>query len=291
MGQKVHPVGIRLGIIKGWESNWYGGNRFADKLVEDEEIRNYLLHRKYHGDKQSRAGISKIVIERTLKRLIITIHTARPGIIIGQAGQNVEKLKEELTRLYDKDVQINIFEIRKPELDAKLVADNIAAQLQARVSFRRAMKMALDSTMSDKGGAEGIKIVCSGRLGGAEMARTERYQKGRIPLQTLRADIDYAATTAQTIYGSIGVKVWIYKGEVLHKVDLAPDSTAQKSKRTIQLDSPRVNQPPRGRGGDKNKGGGNDSRNSNRRGGGAGGGDSRNSNLGGGTKGGRNKGK
>jgi small subunit ribosomal protein S3 len=286
VGQKSHPIGVRLGIIKGWESNWYGGNKFADKLVEDEEIRNYLLHRKYHGDKQSRAGISKIVIERTLKRLIITIHTARPGIIIGQAGQNVEKLKEELTRLYDKDVQINIFEIRKPELDAKLVAENIAAQLQARVSFRRAMKMAIDSAMSDKGGAEGIKVVCSGRLGGAEMARTERYQKGRIPLQTLRADIDYATTTAQTIYGSIGVKVWIYKGEILHKVDLAPDSTAQKSKRTIQIDPPKVNQPTRTRGGDRNKGGVNDSRNANRRGGG----DNR-TNSGGGAKSGKNKAK
>ncbi|MCS6905725.1 MAG: 30S ribosomal protein S3, partial [Bacteroidia bacterium] len=246
MGQKAHPIGVRLGIIKGWESNWYGGKNFADKLVEDEEIRSYLLHRKYQGDRQSKAGISKIVIERTLKRIIITIHTARPGIIIGQAGQNVEKLKEELSRLYDKDVQINIHEIRKPELDAKLVADNIAAQLQARVSFRRAMKMAIDAAMSDKGGAEGIKIICSGRLGGAEMARSERYQRGRIPLQTLRADIDYATATAHTIYGSIGVKVWIYKGDILKKVDLAPDSTAQKGKRTITLEAPtNVSQPQR----------------------------------------------
>lgn len=221
MGQKVNPIGLRLGIIRGWESNWYGGNRYADKLIEDERIRKYLNARITNG------GISKIVIERTLKRIIITIHTSRPGIVIGKGGAEVDKIKEEIKKLTGKDVQINIFEIKKPELDAFLVAEGIAKQLQARVSFRRAMKLAIANTMRSQ--AEGIKVVCSGRLGGAEMARTERYKDGRIPLHTLRADIDYALAEAQTVYGKIGVKVWICKGEVFGKRDLSPNIAGKYS--------------------------------------------------------------
>jgi small subunit ribosomal protein S3 len=216
MGQKTHPIGLRLGISKGWESNWYGGNNYADKLIEDENIRTYLNARI------SRGGISKIVIERTLKRITITIHTSRPGIVIGRGGQEVDSLKEEIKKLTNKDVQINIYEIKRPELDSRLVGEVIAAQLKARISFRRAMKTALASTM--RMGAEGCKIMCSGRLGGAEMARTEQYKEGRIPLQTLRADIDYALTESRTVYGVIGVKVWIFKGELFGKVDLSPNA-------------------------------------------------------------------
>lgn len=212
-----------MGIIKGWESNWFGGQNYSDKLIEDEKIRDYLYTRVPKG------GISKIVIERTLKRLILTVHTARPGIVIGKAGKEVELIKEEIKKLYDKDVQINIYEIRRPELDSRLVAENIAQQLKARVSFRRAMKSAI--TSAQRMGAEGVKVMCSGRLGGAEMARTERYQEGRIPLQTLRADIDYALAVGQTIYGTIGVKVWIYKGEIFGKVDLSPETQSQRSGR------------------------------------------------------------
>ena len=215
MGQKVNPIGSRLGIIKGWDSNWYGGNHYADKLVEDEKIRKYLQARI------SKGGISKTIIERTLKRITITIHTARPGIVIGKGGQEVDKIKEELKKITKKDVQINIFEIKRPELDAQLVAEGIAKQLEARISFRRAMKTSIASTM--RMGAEGIKIMCSGRLGGAEMARTEQYKDGRIPLHTLRADIDYALAEAQTTYGKIGVKVWICKGEVFGNRDLSPN--------------------------------------------------------------------
>ncbi|MEM0995641.1 MAG: 30S ribosomal protein S3 [Bacteroidota bacterium] len=222
MGQKTHPIGLRLGISKGWESNWYGGNDYADKLIEDENIRTYLNARI------SRGGISKIVIERTLKRITITIHTSRPGIVIGRGGQEVDSLKEEIKKLTNKDVQINIYEIKRPELDAKLVGEAIGNQLKARISFRRAMKTALASTM--RMGAEGCKIMCSGRLGGVEMARTEQYKEGRIPLQTLRADIDYALTVSKTIYGVIGVKVWIFKGELFGKVDLSPN-TGGDSKR------------------------------------------------------------
>ncbi|MBX3102843.1 MAG: 30S ribosomal protein S3 [Bacteroidetes bacterium] len=229
MGQKTHPTGLRLGIVKGWESNWYGGNNYADKILEDEKIRNYLNHRIPRG------GISKIVIERTLKRLIITIHTARPGIVIGKGGQEVERLKDEIKKLSNKDVQINIFEVKRPELDAQLVADNIAQQLQARISFRRAMKSAISSSM--RMGAEGIKVMCSGRLGGAEMSRTEMYKEGRVPLQTLRADIDYATSTALTVYGALGIKVWIFKGELYGKIDLSPDAQNGKS---------RTSQAPRG---------------------------------------------
>jgi small subunit ribosomal protein S3 len=216
MGQKVNPIGLRLGIVKGWESNWYGGKNFADKLVEDEKIRKYILARIPKG------GISKIIIERTLKRIILTINTARPGVVIGKGGSEVDKIKEELKKLTNKEVQINIFEIKRSELDAQLVGESIAQQLKARISYRRAMKQAIASAM--RVGAQGIKIKLSGRLGGAEMARTEQYKEGRIPLHTLRADIDYAISEANTIYGVIGIKVWIFKGEVYGKRDLSPNA-------------------------------------------------------------------
>jgi len=215
MGQKINPIGFRLGVIKGWDSNWYGGKDFADKLYEDQQIRKYVNARIPKG------GISKVVIERTLKRITLTIHTARPGVVIGKGGAEVDKLKEELKKLTNKDVQINIFEIKRPELDAKLVGESIAQQLQARISFRRAMKQAIAAAM--RVGAEGIKVKLSGRLGGAEMARTEMYKEGRIPLHTLRADIDYAISEALTVYGIIGIKVWIFKGEVYGKRDLSPN--------------------------------------------------------------------
>lgn len=223
MGQKTHPIGMRLGISKGWESNWYGGKDYSEKLIEDEKIRSYLHARIPRG------GIAKIVIERTLKRITITIHTSRPGIVIGKGGQEVDRLKEEMGKITKKEVQINIFEIKRPELDAKLVGEMIAQQLAARISFRRAMKLAIASTM--RMGAEGIKIMCSGRLGGVEMARTEQYKEGRIPLQTLRADIDYALSESLTIYGIIGVKVWIFKRELYGKVDLSPNSDNDRGKR------------------------------------------------------------
>src|SRR2546423_10548401 len=222
MGQKAHPIGNRLGIIRGWDSNWYGGKKYADKIVEDEQIRKYLMARL------SKGGVSKIAIERTLKLVTVTIHTARPGIIIGKGGQEVDKLKEELKKITKKDIQINIFEIKRPELDAQLVADGVARQLEARISFRRAIKMSIASTM--RMGAEGIKIMTSGRLGGAEIARSEQYKEGRTPLHTFRADIDYAAAEAQTVYGKIGVKVWICKGEVFGKRDLSLNFGAGKDK-------------------------------------------------------------
>ena len=215
MGQKVNPIGFRLGIIKGWESNWYGGDNFAEKLVEDQKIRKYVLARIPKG------GISKIIIERTIKRITLTIHTARPGVVIGKGGSEVDLIKEELKQLSGKDVQINIFEIKRPELDAKLVGESIAQQLRARISYRRAMKQAIASAM--RVGAQGIKIKVSGRLGGAEMARTEQYKEGRIPLHTLRADIDYAVSEANTVYGVIGIKVWLFSGEVYGKRDLSPN--------------------------------------------------------------------
>lgn len=221
MGQKVNPVGLRLGIVRGWDSNWYGGKDFSNKLVEDQEIRKYINARIPKG------GISKIIIERTIKRITITVHTARPGVVIGKGGQEVDRIKEELKKLTSKDVQINIFEIKRPELDAKLVGESIAQQLQARISYRRAMKQAIASAV--RVGAEGIKIKCSGRLGGAEMARTEMYKEGRIPLHTLRADIDYAISEADTVYGKIGIKVWIFKGEVYGKRDLSPNVGASNS--------------------------------------------------------------
>jgi small subunit ribosomal protein S3 len=218
MGQKANPIGNRLGIIRGWESNWYGGKHYADKLVEDEKIRNYLKARL------SKGSISKIVIERTMKLITVTIHTARPGIIIGKGGKEVDKLKEEIKKLTKKEVQLNIFEIKRPELDARLVADSIARQIEGRISFRRAVKMSIASTM--RMGAEGIKVKCSGRLAGAEIARVEGYHEGRVPLHTLRADIDYALAEAHTSYGRIGIKVWIMKGELYGKIDLSPNAQA-----------------------------------------------------------------
>ena len=215
MGQKTNPIGNRLGIIRGWESNWYGGKDFAKKVVEDEKIRNYLTARIQKG------GIARIIIERTLKRITVTVHTSRPGNIIGKGGQEVDRIREELKKLTGQDVQINIVEIRKPELDANIVAESIGKQLEARVNFRRAIKMAIQSTM--RAGAEGIKVRVSGRLNGAEMARSEEFKDGRTPLHTFRADIDYALFEAQTVYGKIGVKVWICKGEVLGKRDLSPN--------------------------------------------------------------------
>jgi small subunit ribosomal protein S3 len=213
MGQKTNPIGNRLGFIRGWDSNWYGGRNYGDKIEEDEKIRKYLYARL------TKASVSRIIIERTLKLITVTITTSRPGIIIGKGGQEVDKLKEELKKLTYKDVQINIFEIKRPELDAKLVADSIARQVEGRISYRRATKMAIAATM--RMGAEGIKIMVSGRLNGAEMARTEMYKDGRTPLHTFRADIDYAKSEAHTTYGRIGVKVWIMKGEVYGKRDLS----------------------------------------------------------------------
>ncbi|MFM2376910.1 MAG: ribosomal protein [Bacteroidota bacterium] len=241
MGQKTHPIGLRLGISKGWESNWFGGKSYADKLIEDEKIRSYLEARI------NRGGIAKIVIERTLKRITITIHTSRPGIVIGRGGQEVDRLKEEIKKITKKEVQINIFEIKRPELDARLVGETIAGQLAARISFRRAMKTALASTM--RMGAEGCKVMCAGRLGGAEIARTEMYKDGRVPLQTLRADIDYALTEAKTIYGIIGVKVWIFKGELYGKVDLSPNAGMVEKRPTSGMSS-----GPGGRRGDRFEG-------------------------------------
>ncbi len=207
MGQKANPVGLRLGIIRDWESNWFDERNFAEKLKEDLMLRRYIRQRLQN------AGISQIHIERTPQRITLTIHTARPGIVIGRKGAEVDKLKEELQRLTDKEIQLNINEIKKPELEAYLVAESVAHQLEAKVAFRRAMKKAVMSTM--RMGAEGVKIACAGRLGGAEMARNEHYKDGRIPLHTLRADIDFARVTARTPYGAIGVKVWICKGEIL----------------------------------------------------------------------------
>lgn len=220
MGQKTHPLGIRLGIIKGWDSNWFGGKSFTSKLIEDKKIRTYLNARL------SKASISKIVIERTLKLVTVSIHTARPGIIIGKGGQEVDKLKEELKKITSKEIQININEIKRPELDAVLVAQTIAKQIEGRISYRRAVKTSVASTM--RMGAEGIKVQCSGRIGGAEMARTEIHKEGRIPLHTLRTDIDYAIIEAHTTYGRIGVKVWICKGEIYGKREIVPTSNVLK---------------------------------------------------------------
>ncbi len=209
MGQKTHPIGLRVGIIRGWESNWYESKSYSAKLLEDKKLRDYIRKRLQN------AGISSIIIDRTSKNIIITIHTSRPGVVIGKSGKEIAQIEQELKTITDKEVKIQISEIKRPELDAFLVAENIARQIEGRISFRRAMKSAITSAM--RMGAEGIRIMCSGRLGGAEMARTEQYKEGRIPLHTLRADIDYARATAQTIYGSIGVKVWICRGEILGK--------------------------------------------------------------------------
>ena len=215
MGQKTNPIGNRLGDIRGWDSNWYGGRNYGDKIAEDSKIRQYI------GVRLAKASVAKVVIERTLKMITVTIHTARPGIIIGKGGSEVDKLREELKKITKKEVQINIFEIKRPELDARLVAASIARQIEGRISFRRAIKMAIAGTM--RMGAEGIKVKISGRLNGAEMARSEMFKDGRTPLHTFRADIDYALEEAHTTYGRIGIKVWICKGEVYGKRDLSPN--------------------------------------------------------------------
>ena len=221
MGQKVNPISNRLGIVRGWDSNWFGGKNFGDNLVEDQKIRKYL------NERLAKASVSKIVIERTLKLVTITICTARPGIVIGKGGQDVDKLKEELKKLYDKEIQINIFEVKKPELDANIVATNIARQVEGKIAYRRAIKMAVANTM--RAGAEGIKVQITGRLNGAEMARKEMYKEGRTPLHTFRADIDYCHTEALTKVGLLGIKVWICRGEVYGKRDLAPNFSQEKS--------------------------------------------------------------
>ncbi|MBI4546820.1 MAG: 30S ribosomal protein S3 [Ignavibacteriae bacterium] len=209
MGQKTNPIGFRLGILRTWDSNWYDEKEFAGKLQEDIKIRHYIHNRL------KKAGISRVLIERTPKKAVITIHTSRPGIVIGRSGKEITQLEEELKQITSKEVKLLIHEIKRPELDGYLLAENIATQIEGRVAFRRAMKMAITAAM--RMGAEGVKIMCSGRLGGAEIARREQYKEGRIPLHTLRADIDYAQATAQTIYGAIGVKVWICRGEVLDR--------------------------------------------------------------------------
>jgi small subunit ribosomal protein S3 len=273
MGQKINPISLRLGIVRGWDSNWYGGKSFSEKLVEDQKIREYVQARIPKG------GIAKVVIERTLKRITLTIHTARPGVVIGKGGNEVDKIKEELKKLTGKDVQINIFEIKRPELDAKLVGESIAQQIEARISYKRAMKQAIASAM--RVGAEGIKVKVSGRLAGADMARQEQYKEGRIPLHTLRADIDYAISEAQTVYGKIGIKVWIFKGEIYGKRDLSPNVGMMSNS---QQGGGAGNQGGERRGGDDRRGGG---RGGDRRRGGDGGGDRRRGGGGGGDRGGR----
>lgn len=220
MGQKVNPIGNRLGLIRGWDSNWFGGKSYESKIVEDDKIRKYLNARL------SKAGIARVIIERTLKLITVTIQTDRPGIIIGKGGQEVDRLKKELKKLTNKEIQINISEIKRPEMDAEIVSQTITKQIEGRISFRRAIKIAIASTV--RMGAEGIKIQISGRLGGAEMARTETYKEGRVSLHTFRTNIDYAMHEAQTTYGIIGVKVWIFKGEIYGKPDLSPQITDKK---------------------------------------------------------------
>ncbi|HMN33433.1 MAG: 30S ribosomal protein S3 [Chitinophagaceae bacterium] len=231
MGQKTNPIASRLGIVRGWDSSWYGNkHNYANKLIEDNKIRKYLNARINKG------GIAKIVIERMLDKLIVTIHTSRPGIIIGKGGQEVDRIKEELKKLTGKpDVQINILEIRRPELDAVIVAESIAKQIEGRVNYKRAVKMAIQNTM--RMGAEGIKVKVGGRLGGAEIARSEEIKQGRTPLHTYRMDIDYANLFALTVYGKIGIKVWICKGEVLSKRDLNPNFVSNNDKR-VGFDKP-----------------------------------------------------
>lgn len=251
MGQKTNPIGNRLGIIRGWDSMWYGEKKdFGQKLVEDHKIRTYLNARINKG------GIARIVIERTLGKLIVTIHTSKPGIIIGKGGTEVDRIKEELKKLTKKeDVQINIMEIRRPEMDAMIVGETIARQLEGRVSYKRALKMAIQTAM--RMGAEGIKIKVGGRLGGAEIARSEEYKQGRTPLHTLRMDIDYASTYAMTVYGKIGIKVWISKGEVLGKRELNPNITSGAADRRGEGRSEGFRGGDRGdrRGGDRREGG------------------------------------
>ncbi len=283
MGQKANPIGNRLGIIRGWESNWYGSKRdYAGKLIEDNKIRSYLNARINKG------GISKIVIERTLGKLIVTIHTSKPGIIIGKGGNEVDRIKEELKKLTGKeDVQINILEIRRPELDANIVGDTIARQIENRINYKRAIKMAIASSL--RMGAEGIKVKVSGRLGGAEIARTEEIKQGRVPLHTFRMDIDYASVYALTVYGKIGIKVWICKGEVLGKRELNPNFVGGKSdlsdrrerreedrhERHDRRDDRRGGGERRGGGGERRGGGGGRGGGGDRRGGGGGGRDRR----------------
>lgn len=271
MGQKTNPIGNRLGIVRGWDSMWFGEKKdFGAKLVEDHKIRTYLNARINKG------GIARIVIERTLGKLIITIHTSKPGIIIGKGGTEVDRIKEELKKLTKKDdVQINIMEIRRPELDAMIVGETIARQLEGRVSYKRALKMAIQTAM--RMGSEGIKIKVGGRLGGSEIARSEEYKQGRTPLHTLRMDIDYASTYAMTVYGKIGIKVWISKGEVLGKRDLNPNLSSGAADRRGEGRSEGFRGGDRGdrRGGDRREGGGGGDRRGggggDRRGGGGGG--------------------
>jgi small subunit ribosomal protein S3 len=268
MGQKANPIGNRLGIIRGWESNWYGNKKdYAGKLIEDHKIRTYLNARINKG------GISKIVIERTLGKLIITIHTSKPGIIIGKGGGEVDRIKEELKKLTGKeDVQINILEIRRPELDAMIVADTIARQIENRINYKRAIKMSIASAL--RMGAEGIKVKVAGRLGGAEIARTEEIKQGRVPLHTFRMDIDYANVFALTVYGKIGIKVWICKGEVLTKRDLNPNFVGGKSDVTDRRErrDDRHDRRDDRRGGGERRGGSGGGGGDNRRTGGGGGG-------------------
>ena len=215
MGQKTNPISNRIGITRGWDSNWAGGN-YAEKIAEDYKIREYL------GGRLAKAGLSRIVIERTLKLITVTIYAARPGFIIGKGGTEVDKLKEELKKVTGKEVQVNIYEVRRPEVDAHIVADSIARQIEGRVSYRRAIKMAIANTM--RVGAEGIKVQISGRVGGAEIARSEMFKEGRTPLHTFRADIDYALAVARTQMGTMGIKVWICTGEKYGKQDLSPNA-------------------------------------------------------------------
>ena len=239
MGQKVNPIRNRLGIIRGWDSNWFGGKNFGDNLVEDKQIRTYLKKRL------EKAQVSRIIIERTLKLVTITICTARPGIVIGKAGHDVDKLKEELKKLYKKDIQINIFEVKRPELDATIVGENIASQIEHLMAYRRAIKMAVQHTM--RAGAEGIKVQITGRLNGAEIARKEMFKEGRTPLHTFRADIDYCQTEALTKVGLLGIKVWIMRGEVYGKKELAPNFQQDRNERGSRRDGERRNRGGRRR--------------------------------------------
>ena len=239
MGQKVNPISNRLGIIRGWDSNWFGGKNFGDNLVEDKQIRTYLKKRL------EKAQVSRIIIERTLKLVTITICTARPGIVIGKAGHDVDKLKEELKKLYKKDIQINIFEVKRPELDATIVGENIASQIEHLMAYRRAIKMAVQNTM--RAGAEGIKVQITGRLNGAEIARKEMFKECRTPLHTFRADIDYCQTEALTKVGLLGIKVWIMRGEVYGKKELAPNFQQDRNERGSRRDGERRNRGGRRR--------------------------------------------
>jgi small subunit ribosomal protein S3 len=292
MGQKANPIGNRLGIIRGWDSNWYADKDYGLKVVEDEKIRTYLRARRpktatadpRDRNKPVQNGISRIAIERTMRRVTVTIHTSRPGIIIGKGGKEVDLIKEELKLLTGKEIQINIFEIRKPELDANIVGEQIAKQIEARINHRRAIKGAIQGTM--RAGGEGIKVRISGRVGGAEIARTEEYKEGRTPLHTFRADIDYALVEAQTVYGKIGIKVWLFKGEVLQKRELTPFAAAEGTggdRRDDRRDDRRQGGDDRRGGGDRGDrrgGGGGDRR------GGGGGGDRRGGGGGGDRRGG-----